>query len=536
MGISMADCRAGTIVWVQRKNGSWWPGRVLGLSELSPASLLASSETRFPVKLLGRKNGTVNWYNLQNSKRIKAFRCSEFENFIKRVEVSHVSTSTKNLKYANRGDAILHALELEKKELCKKRKMPERTAEEDHIGAICRSKRSRCAYLPAGSNNCLERTSFHAQPLQGLNGDSYQSSATEEKSSSRSSETYSSKSGTHNGERNEAIKQLSAGYDGQPGNRNYMNHVELSYSSDFPTEDGTAGNVEVNKRNVKQKLKTHYLNESYGAVPYQQSYISSRNVIHAKGDPSTLDAASKYHIRTGYNKKALENLTGNIYSPSRSSPGNPGRRTSFGTLLIDVKLTIQAIYRAENVPLVSLVSRLNGKAIIGHPVEIEKLEDGSTDNFLPKIDDAGQLVFDNIDTGTSLLPLIWRKARRTPVCYSPTPSTFSSREVAKPVQVCRKETYANLMARKNSSVPKQDLLKPLKKCILSNQNTTEPSFSTPQIYGGNPGDLAGQNRKLNWQLKPEETVPARATCVPVKLVTSKLLAAVGLQPEADIHN
>lgn len=320
-----------------------------------------------------------------------------------------------------------------------------------------------------------------------------------------------------------------------------MNHVELSYSSEFPTEDGTAENVEVNKWKVKQKLKTHYLNESYGAVPYRQSYISSRNVIHAKGDPSTLDAASKYHIRTGYNNKALENLTGNIYSPSRSAPqdgiwGNPGRRTSFGTLLIDVKLTIQAIYRAESVPLVSLVSRLNGKAIIGHPVEIEKLEDGSTDIFLPKTDDAGGLVFDSIDTGTSLLPLVWRKARRTPVCYSPTPSPFSSREVDKPVQVCRKETHANLMVKKNSSVPKQDLLKPLKKRILSNQNTTEPSFSTQQIYGGNLGDLAGQNHKQYWQLKPEETLPARATCVPVKLVTSKLLAAFGLQPEADIHD
>lgn len=85
----------------------------------------------------------------------------------------------------------------------------ERTAAEDQIGAIFRSKRSRCAYLPTGSTNCLERTNFHVPPLQRLNGESYETSANTEKSTSKSSESYSSKSDTGNGERTDTIKQLS---------------------------------------------------------------------------------------------------------------------------------------------------------------------------------------------------------------------------------------------------------------------------------------------------------------------------------------
>eukprot|EP01018_Ginkgo_biloba_P022135 Gb_24789 [translate_table: standard] len=45
----------------------------------------------------------------------------------------------------------------------------------------------------------------------------------------------------------------------------------------------------------------------------------------------------------------------------------------------DVSLDVQATYQGEHVPLVSLMSRLNGKAIVGHPVTIEILEDGYCD-------------------------------------------------------------------------------------------------------------------------------------------------------------
>ncbi|CAA7395517.1 unnamed protein product [Spirodela intermedia] len=107
------DCSVGTIVWVRRRNGSWWPGRILGQDELS-ASHLMSPRSGTPVKLLGREDASVDWYNLEKSKRVKAFRCGEFDACIERAEASQGVLLKKREKYARREDAILHALELEK--------------------------------------------------------------------------------------------------------------------------------------------------------------------------------------------------------------------------------------------------------------------------------------------------------------------------------------------------------------------------------------------------------------------------------------
>ncbi|ONK71498.1 uncharacterized protein A4U43_C04F9270 [Asparagus officinalis] len=115
-GGSIVDCSVGTIVWVRRRNGSWWPGRILGPEELS-ASHLMSPRSGTPVKLLGREDASVDWYNLEKSKRVKAFRCGEFDACIERAEASQGIPIKKREKYARREDAILHALELEKQQL-----------------------------------------------------------------------------------------------------------------------------------------------------------------------------------------------------------------------------------------------------------------------------------------------------------------------------------------------------------------------------------------------------------------------------------
>ncbi|KAF3640494.1 putative anaphase-promoting complex subunit cdc20-like [Capsicum annuum] len=196
------DCGVGSIVWVRRRNGSWWPGKILCPDELSASHLMAP-RSGTPVKLLGREdamahpksvscamleNGTrefpglvglgkilihpherftwgiiklvlvdseaglsqknvakleefathtervltkpainlklshqewtvplaKDWYNLEKSKRVKAFRCGEFDDFIQRAEASLGMPPKKREKYARREDAILHALELER--------------------------------------------------------------------------------------------------------------------------------------------------------------------------------------------------------------------------------------------------------------------------------------------------------------------------------------------------------------------------------------------------------------------------------------
>uniref|UniRef100_A0A7N0TZ87 PWWP domain-containing protein n=1 Tax=Kalanchoe fedtschenkoi TaxID=63787 RepID=A0A7N0TZ87_KALFE len=112
-GSESVDFGVGSIVWVRRRNGSWWPGKILGPDDLSNTHLM-SPRSGTPVKLLGREDASVDWYNLEKSKRVKVFRCGDFDDCIERAESSVGMPSKKREKYARREDAILHALELEK--------------------------------------------------------------------------------------------------------------------------------------------------------------------------------------------------------------------------------------------------------------------------------------------------------------------------------------------------------------------------------------------------------------------------------------
>ncbi|KAL4194458.1 hypothetical protein AMTRI_Chr05g68790 [Amborella trichopoda] len=106
------DATVGGLVWVRRRNGSWWPGRIMGLDELSETSLV-SPRSGTPVKLLGREDASVDWYNIEKSKRVKAFRCGEYDECIEKAKAYAAHPAKKAVKYARREDAILHALELE---------------------------------------------------------------------------------------------------------------------------------------------------------------------------------------------------------------------------------------------------------------------------------------------------------------------------------------------------------------------------------------------------------------------------------------
>ncbi|XP_020097639.1 uncharacterized protein At1g51745-like [Ananas comosus] len=57
----------------------------------------------------------------------------------------------------------------------------------------------------------------------------------------------------------------------------------------------------------------------------------------------------------------------------------------------DVELNVQASYQGSQVPLVSLMSKLNGKAIVGHPVSIEVLEKGFCHPLLLRSEKIGKL-------------------------------------------------------------------------------------------------------------------------------------------------
>ncbi|KAJ7963142.1 Tudor/PWWP/MBT superfamily protein [Quillaja saponaria] len=84
----------------------------MGMDELSEGCLV-SPRSGTPVKLLGREDASVDWYNLEKSKRVKAFRCGEYDECIEKAKAAAANPNKKAVKYARREDAILHALELE---------------------------------------------------------------------------------------------------------------------------------------------------------------------------------------------------------------------------------------------------------------------------------------------------------------------------------------------------------------------------------------------------------------------------------------
>ncbi|KAL9267763.1 hypothetical protein AKJ16_DCAP13089, partial [Drosera capensis] len=109
--IKAVEAKVGGLVWVRRRNGSWWPGQILGLHQVL-VDCIASPKSGTPIKLLGRDDATVDWYNLEKATRVKTFRCGEYDECIEEAKVSMAGYSRKAVKYARRAHAILRALEL----------------------------------------------------------------------------------------------------------------------------------------------------------------------------------------------------------------------------------------------------------------------------------------------------------------------------------------------------------------------------------------------------------------------------------------
>ncbi|XP_060207741.1 uncharacterized protein At1g51745-like [Lycium barbarum] len=443
MGGPVIESRGGSVVWVQRQNGTWWPGRILCSNEIQTCGILSptNSTSRFPIKLLGRANASVYWYNLEKSRRVKAFRCGEFDGYIKKAESSKTFTNTKSLKYAHREDAILHALELEKQDQ-EKLESPVLVSGfkegETHGESNQKAKRSRCFYFPNDSISFLEK-SVHSQSSKMIPT----SNQTAENSSSKSTSSLKSDSKSSHRKR-----ETTAG-------NNALKPTKMSFK--------VVSRPAVNK--WKQK----------GKMPNQQ--------FRSKSAVSTNESSSEF----GSNEMSQPS-PGNSFSEDTSSlSSNFITRKNSTKTLMDVHMAVQGTYRVEHTPLVSLTSRLNGKAIIGHPINIEVLYDSSI--FPAKKESSYQL------KSTNRMPqLVWRKSKRTPVCYTSSTSSFATKHES--IQQSNKKLGdSSSQARKNGP------------------------FNTKSR-----GKLS---KKPNVSKNKPRTVLPSVTCVPVKDIFIKLIGALG---------
>ncbi|RAL44114.1 unnamed protein product [Cuscuta campestris] len=171
MGSSVGCCpksidpTAGGLVWVRRGNGSWWPGQILGQEELVESST-ALPKAGTPVKLLGRDDTSVDWYNLETSKQVKAFRCGDYEKCIEKAKAVAANDSKKVVKHTRREDAILRALELETASLAKDEDMDNKIVNGSDGCSGSNPEFSECRGTSSASEEANTASPSEEQPVQ----------------------------------------------------------------------------------------------------------------------------------------------------------------------------------------------------------------------------------------------------------------------------------------------------------------------------------------------------------------------------------
>lgn len=207
-----------------------------------------------------------------------------------------------------------------------------------------------------------------------------------------------------------------------------------------------------------------------------------------------------------------------------------------GPMLFNVDLNVQAGYQGEHVPLVSLMSRLNGKAIVGHPIQIEILEDGSTDHLVLASDDF-------LEHSTSASPA-WRTGRRTAMPRIPRSNSTRvtlddgddeglwdmnppfSRSSTPFNQQFRLSKRSNTSFRSPLSHRSQKKPSNSKKGSSSSQKVRALSSISIGKRHHREGRQAKLHNILGDLIKPEGAIPL-VTCVPAKVVFSRIMEAVG---------
>ncbi|CBI35984.3 unnamed protein product, partial [Vitis vinifera] len=141
--------------------------------------------------------------------------------------------------------------------------------------------------------------------------------------------------------------------------------IFVSCSSGKPQVGGLGRQSSQSSQAETVSLRNEGLNES-GSTSSEAVHTSNCNQRIEKG-------TSKWQLKGKRNSRHInKNRKQNL---RKSMPDLPFRNFYSNSCLYDVNLEVKANYRPQHVPLVSLMSKLNGKAIVGHPLTVEVLDD-----------------------------------------------------------------------------------------------------------------------------------------------------------------
>lgn len=278
--------------------------------------------------------------------------------------------------------------------------------------------------------------------------------------------------------------------------------------------------------------------------PSYRAISKGRNFVHRGVDWIDWDWDDQHALRGYWDVKGYAPMYGDRhhYNGRMRSP------------LVDVDLKVQATYRKEPVPIVSMMSKVDGKAIIGHPIQVDVLPDGSSDSLVSTIDDLNN---DGIGVdGSSMLPPAWRTARRTANFRVPRPPVSNGAEAfAEPSFLDQEKKFEGKklnagsfshkasQSRKSSSefprlsTDKKPLKKAPKKASLSSSQKTRTlsSLSIEHNFSKKPvhDSFSYHTNRL---IKPDVSGPTTVACIPVKLVFSRLLEKINRPPSKVTSN
>lgn len=273
----------------------------------------------------------------------------------------------------------------------------------------------------------------------------------------------------------------------------------IRYSSESSVDDKTVGSAMLKTCKMKRKLSIQQVCRRPVAPDDDRSCVLD---YKADAIPSNAVPAPHQIFGGSYLREKNEFHFGSVFSSNNKET------------LIDVHIEVLASYREVHVPLVSMMSRLNGKAIVGHPVNIEVLA-GMPETRVLKKNLGEKLLHSNM---SRTYQLVWKTSKRTPVSYSP--PLLSTCEDKKITQAFESFVGLTCSARicylsKTEEVP----VKSLKKQQIA--NWSRKAFHANRLRGVGDAD----NLHATMQSATKTVLPSVA-CVPMKHIFGKLLAAV----------
>ncbi|KAG9150483.1 hypothetical protein Leryth_010862 [Lithospermum erythrorhizon] len=351
----------GSLVWVKRKNGSWWPARIVCRNEI-PASFKNMFEcslycSKLPIMLLGTSSYSLDWFNME-SKRLKPFRCGEFDDCIEGA------ASSESLKCFNEGgmiwnrrksacrrEAILQALAIENKEPRKKLKRagdaPSETVfkpkrfKSTHVSLKNQSPRVEKSPVRSESSIVIRLKTASTETPTHSSGDDHKNSAESSGHSQRQ------------------LKSMTVKKQGQS--------INWSKSLNCDTDALTNQNEK-----LKEEGDDHYGLDA-PAIQKKKKFAlkKCRQVMADQLAPNGTSQVVKKIFETAIAEKTCINSNDSALTDQQ-------RKTQ--TMLVDVNVTVQKVSREEHVPFIwNKVPKLEWKKAKRTPVLYSSTsKDGNT--------------------------------------------------------------------------------------------------------------------------------------------------------------